>query len=137
MDLLKAFDTLNHNLLKAKLSAYSFKDNALTLIYSYFTNRWNRTKISSWRVIHVVRTHKGGGEGSRQVRTIAYKGAGAVSRLRTYAKNFWTTKYQTFLFLIQKKLLYCHLLLCIEKCKPALSNKQKPWKPFWYWFSET
>ena len=39
MDLLKAFDTLNHNLLKVKLSAYGFKDNALTLIYSYFTNR--------------------------------------------------------------------------------------------------
>ena len=39
MDLSKTFDTLNHNLLKAKLSAYGFKHNALTLIYSYFTNR--------------------------------------------------------------------------------------------------
>ena len=29
-------------------------------------------------------------------------------------------------FFVQKKLLHCHLLLCIEKCKPALSYKQKP-----------
>ena len=39
MDLSRAFDTLNHNLLIAKLNAYGFKHNALTLIYSYFTNR--------------------------------------------------------------------------------------------------
>ena len=29
-------------------------------------------------------------------------------------------------FFVQKKLLHCHLLLCIEKSKPALSYKQKP-----------
>ena len=47
MDLSKAFDTLNHGLLIAKLSAYGFKHDALKLIYIYLTNRWYRTKINS------------------------------------------------------------------------------------------
>ena len=52
MDLSKAFDTLNHDLLIAKLYAYGFSETALRLIRSYLTNRWQRTKInnsySSW-----------------------------------------------------------------------------------------
>ena len=52
MDLSKAFDTLNHDLLIAKLHAYGFSRNALKLIKSYLSNRWQRTKInnsySSW-----------------------------------------------------------------------------------------
>ena len=36
---------------------------------------------------------------------------------------FWTTKSQDFTFFVQKKLLHCHLLLCIKQCKPALSYK--------------
>ena len=52
MDLSKAFDTLNHNLLIAKLHAYGFSKQALELVKSYLTNRWQRTKIntsfSSW-----------------------------------------------------------------------------------------
>ena len=40
MDLSKAFDTLNHDLLIAKL-------HALSLIYSYLSNRWQRTKINT------------------------------------------------------------------------------------------
>ena len=52
MDLSKAFDTLNHELLIAKLSAYGFEKKALKLIHSYLSNRWQRTKInnsfSSW-----------------------------------------------------------------------------------------
>ena len=57
--------------------------------------------------------------------TIAHKWGREVSRLRTYPKEgfFWTTKSQTFLFFVQKKLLYRHLVLCKEKCEPALSNK--------------
>ena len=47
MDLYKAFDTLNHDVLIAKLSAYGFEYDALKLIYSYLTNRWHRTKINS------------------------------------------------------------------------------------------
>ena len=46
MDLSKAFDTLNHGLLIAKLSAYGFDHDALKFIYSYLTNRWHRTKIN-------------------------------------------------------------------------------------------
>ena len=52
MDLSKAFDTLNHDLLIAKLDAYGFDRKALLLIQSYLSNRWQRTKIntafSSW-----------------------------------------------------------------------------------------
>ena len=52
MDLSKAFDTLNHDLLIAKLHAYGFDKSALKLVKSYLTNRWQRTKInmsfSSW-----------------------------------------------------------------------------------------
>ena len=52
MDLSKAFDTLNHELLVAKLGAYGFDKSALSIIHDYLTNRWQRTKIntsfSSW-----------------------------------------------------------------------------------------
>ena len=59
MDLSKAFDTLNHDLLIAKLSAYGFDKTSLKLIKSYLTNRWQRTKInnsySSWtEIMHGV-----------------------------------------------------------------------------------
>ena len=39
MELSKAFDTLNHDLLIVKLSAYGFEHDALKLIHSYLTNR--------------------------------------------------------------------------------------------------
>ena len=52
MDLSKAFDTINHELLLAKLHAYGFDKTALAIIKSYLTNRWQHTKInttfSSW-----------------------------------------------------------------------------------------
>ena len=52
MDLSKAFDTLNRDLFIAKLNAYGFSKDALTLVRSYLKNRWQRTKIntsfSSW-----------------------------------------------------------------------------------------
>ena len=47
MDLSKAFDTLNHDLLIAKLQAYGFDYNALKLFKSYLSNRWQRTKINT------------------------------------------------------------------------------------------
>ena len=40
MDLSKAFDTLNHEVLIAKFSAYGFNNESLKLIQSYLTNRW-------------------------------------------------------------------------------------------------
>ena len=52
MDLSKAFDTINHELLIAKLHAYGFNKKSLELISDYLSNRWLRTKIgdnfSSW-----------------------------------------------------------------------------------------
>ena len=52
MDLSKAFDSLNHELLVAKLHAYGFSNSSLKLILSYLSNRWQRTKVddtfSSW-----------------------------------------------------------------------------------------
>ena len=53
MDLSKAFDTINYDLLIAKLHAYGFSKSALKLLYSYLTDRWHRTKIntsfSTWK----------------------------------------------------------------------------------------
>ena len=53
MDLSKAFDCLNHELLIAILSAYGFCPNALRLIHSYLSERRQEVKIngpfSTWR----------------------------------------------------------------------------------------
>ena len=40
MDLPKAFDTINHEVLIAKLCAYGFSKDALKLIHSYISNHW-------------------------------------------------------------------------------------------------
>ena len=52
IDLSKAFDCLNHDLLIAKLHAYRFSNASLKVIHSYLKNRWQITKInisfSSW-----------------------------------------------------------------------------------------
>ena len=47
MDLSKAFDTINHELLIAKLGAYGFNKNALKIIFNYLSDRWQRTKINT------------------------------------------------------------------------------------------
>ena len=56
-DLSKAFDSLNHELLIAKLSAYGFDNESLEFIYSYLKERKQRTKVgsyySSWKSIKV------------------------------------------------------------------------------------
>ena len=46
MDLSKAFDCLNHELLTAKLSAYGFSTSALRLIHSCLSERKQRVKIN-------------------------------------------------------------------------------------------
>ena len=47
MGLYKAFDTLNRELLIAKLNAYGFSHYSLRLLYSYLSNRWQRKKINN------------------------------------------------------------------------------------------
>ena len=53
MDLSKAFDCIRHDLLIAKLHAYGFSYEALTLINDYLTNRQQRVKVNgsfnSWK----------------------------------------------------------------------------------------
>ena len=55
MDLSKAFDTINHELLIQKLYAYGFSKDALKMINSYMSDCWQRTKIdkssSSWSAL--------------------------------------------------------------------------------------
>ena len=55
MDYSKAFDTINHSLLLAKLKAYGFSNQALRLLQSYLCNRFQRSIIngsfSSWNEV--------------------------------------------------------------------------------------
>ena len=46
-DLSKAFDTLNHNLLIAKLVAYGFRKDAITYMKNYLSNRLQRVRVNS------------------------------------------------------------------------------------------
>ena len=46
MDLSKAFDTINHELLIAKLALYGFSKSALEIVFNYLSNRLQRTKIN-------------------------------------------------------------------------------------------
>ena len=58
MDLSIAFDTINQELLIAKLHAYSFNKESLELILDYLSKRWQRPKIcdnfSSWAEVLIV-----------------------------------------------------------------------------------
>ena len=47
MDLSKAFDTINHNLLIAKHQAHGIRNNSLKLQFSYLSNRWHRTQTGN------------------------------------------------------------------------------------------
>ena len=47
MDLSKAFDTINHDLLIVKVHVYGFSKESPKLIKSYLTNRWQRTKLNT------------------------------------------------------------------------------------------
>ena len=53
MDLSKAFDCLNHELLIAKLEAYGFSGSALKMVHDYLSNKKQRVEIngsfSSWQ----------------------------------------------------------------------------------------
>ena len=43
----KAYDSILHDLLIAKLDAYRFDKNAVTLVYSYLTNPKQKVKVGS------------------------------------------------------------------------------------------
>ena len=47
IDLSKAFDTINHQLLLAKLHAYGFSQQALAIICSCLSNRKQRIKMNN------------------------------------------------------------------------------------------
>ena len=47
MDLSKAFDRLNHELLLTKLKAYGLHSNSVNLMKSYLTNRLQLSKINN------------------------------------------------------------------------------------------
>ena len=55
MDLSKAFDCLNHELLLAKLNTYAFSTNAIRMVCSYLTGRRQRVKVNgsfrSWKEV--------------------------------------------------------------------------------------
>ena len=55
MDLSKAFDTINHDLLLAKLKTYRCSHNALAFMLTYLKNRSHRVNInnnfSTWEEI--------------------------------------------------------------------------------------
>ena len=57
MDLSKAFDSIDHSLLLAKLGAYGLSSSALRLLSSYLTGREQRVKVhgicSSYRDVKV------------------------------------------------------------------------------------
>ena len=46
MDFSKAFDSLNHELLIAKLDSYGFSNSALKLMFSYWKDRKQRVRVN-------------------------------------------------------------------------------------------
>ena len=47
LDLSKTFETMNHDILIAKLGAYGFQKDALSFMKSYLAKRWQRVCVNS------------------------------------------------------------------------------------------
>ena len=60
--------------------------------------------INKLLLIHIVRTHKGEGEGSSQMRTIAYKGGGGFKVAYVRKKDFFLDRQisKPFFFLCKR-----------------------------------
>ncbi len=68
IDLFKAFDTVNHELLLFKLRLYNFSDSSTNLIDNYLTNRSVFTKFGSFLSKKLVLTNSGPQIGSKSHR---------------------------------------------------------------------
>ena len=53
MDLPKAIDTLNHDLLVEKRHAYGFNKEWLKLIFDYLSNRWQEQRLVAVSVLEL------------------------------------------------------------------------------------
>ena len=62
VDLSKAFDCIDHELLIAKLHAYRFSRDAILQIYSYLANRRQRVEVNgvycTWKLAKTSEYHK-------------------------------------------------------------------------------
>ena len=56
LDLSKAFDTLNHSILITKLKYYGFQNNAIKLMESYLSNRYQYVELNGIRSSHLLIT---------------------------------------------------------------------------------
>ena len=116
MDLSKAFDTINHQLLIAKLHAYGFDKSSLTLILSYLSNRWQRTKInlsfSSWsELLQGVPQGSVLGTFNEHVLTLCRKAGRKVTALRRLVKFMPFFKRRIMLNkFIESQFSYCPLI---------------------------
>ena len=76
-------------------------------------------------VIHIVRTHKGRGERSSQMRTIACKrgegGGFKIAYVQKKKKNFLDHKISKRFVFCTKETMTLPFIIVIEKCKPTLS----------------
>ena len=54
LDLKKAFDTVNHNILINKLASYGIKDNELDWFKSYLCNRSQAVHVNSFLILKLI-----------------------------------------------------------------------------------
>ena len=73
-------------------------------------------------IIHIVHTPMGGGEGSRQINTIAYEEEGGFQSCVRTQKKVFTTKSQNFPF-FTKEAIKLPFIIVYRKVQPVLSYK--------------